>query len=190
LLPGGALQLFLRCRECGGKRYNGEARSIRYQGKTIVDVLEMPVSEAAAFFAGMRSIVAPLEVMDRIGMGYITLGQPTPSLSGGESQRIKLAREIGRRRKGKVLDLLDEPTTGLSLYDTAKLIDLLDELVKTGNTAIVIEHDPVVLASCDWIIELGPGGGAGGGKVIAEGPPDSLRTNPDSVTGRYLPASS
>ena len=147
----------------------------------------MRVSEAVAFFAGNRSILSTLEVMERIGMGYICLGQPTPSLSGGESQRIKLAREIGRRRKGNILYLLDEPTTGLSLYDTAKLIDLLDELVKAGNSAIVVEHDPVVLASCDWIIELGPEGGAGGGRIIAEGTPDSLRRNPDSVTAPYLP---
>jgi excinuclease ABC A subunit len=188
LLPGEA-KLYIRCRVCAGKRYNDEALSIRYQGETIVDVLEMRVSEAVAFFAGQRSIAAPLAVMDRIGMGYITLGQPTPSLSGGESQRIKLARELGRRRRGNVLYLLDEPTTGLSLYDTAKLIDLLDELVRAGSSAIVVEHDPVVLASCDWIIELGPEGGAGGGRVIAEGPPDSLRVNPESVTGRYLPAS-
>ncbi|HEX2465524.1 MAG TPA: excinuclease ABC subunit UvrA [Thermoanaerobaculia bacterium] len=186
-LLGGTLKLYSRCRECDGKRFNDEALSVRYQGRTIVDVLEMRVSEAVAFFAGNRSILATLEVMERIGMGYIGLGQPTPSLSGGESQRIKLAREIGRRRKANILYLLDEPTTGLSLYDTAKLIDLLDELVRAGNSAIVVEHDPAVLASCDWLIELGPEGGAGGGRIIAEGTPDSLRSNPDSVTAKYLP---
>lgn len=114
------------------------------------------------------------------------MGQPTPTLSGGESQRIKLAKEIGRRRKGNILYVLDEPTTGLSLYDTARLIDLLDELVSNGNTAIVIEHDPVVLSSCDWIVELGPEGGAGGGRIIAEGTPESLRWSPSSMIARYL----
>jgi excinuclease ABC A subunit len=188
VVPGGALEMHTRCAECAGKRYSDEALSVRYQSRTIVDVLEMRVSEAVAFFAGQKSIVATLEVMERIGMGYLGLGQPTPSLSGGESQRLKLAREIGRRRKGNILYLLDEPTTGLSLYDTAKLIELLDQLVSAGSSAIVVEHDPVVLASCDWIIELGPEGGAGGGSIIAEGPPDSLRANPHSVTARYLPS--
>jgi excinuclease ABC A subunit len=184
---GGTLKLYSRCGECAGKRYAGEALSVRYKGRTIVDVLEMRVAEAVALFADHKSIRATLEIMDRIGMGYIGLGQPTPSLSGGESQRIKLAREIGRRRKGNILYVLDEPTTGLSLYDTAKLIQLLDELVRAGNSAIVVEHDPAVLASCDWIIELGPEGGAGGGRIIAEGPPDSLRRNPASVTAAFLP---
>ncbi len=163
---------------------------MRYQGKTIVDVLEMRVSEAVAFFADHQGIVSTLRVMERIGMGYIGLGQPTPTLSGGESQRIKLAKEIGRRRKGNILYVLDEPTTGLSLYDTAKLIGLLDELVAGGSSAIVIEHDPIVLSSCDWIIELGPEGGVGGGRIVAEGTPESLRSNPASLTGRYLPAES
>ena len=124
--------------------------------------------------------------MERIGMGYIGLGQPAPSLSGGEAQRIKLAKEIGRRRKGNILYVLDEPTTGLSLYDTAKLIQLLNELVAKGNSVIVIEHDPVVLSSCDWIIELGPGAGTEGGRIIAEDSPQTLKRNPRSVTGRYL----
>ena len=186
-LLGGDLKMYTTCRECDGKRYNDEALSVRYNGKTIVDVLEMRVSEAVSFFEDNPGILPTLQVMERIGMGYIGLGQPTPSLSGGESQRIKLAKEIGRRRKGNILYVLDEPTTGLSLYDTAKLIDLLDGLVANGNSAIVIEHDPTVLSSCDWIIELGPEGGAGGGKIIAEGTPHSLRDNPDSITARYLP---
>ena len=150
----------------------------------------MRVSEAVAFFEGHQGILSTLRVMERIGMGYIGLGQPTPSLSGGESQRIKLAKEIGRRRKGNILYVLDEPTTGLSLYDTAKLIELLDELVAGGSSAIVVEHDPIVLSSCDWIVELGPEGGAGGGRIVAEGTPESLRNNPASLTGRYLPAQS
>jgi excinuclease UvrABC ATPase subunit len=126
--------------------------------------------------------------MDRIGMGYIGLGQPTPTLSGGEAQRIKLAKEIGRRRKGNILYVLDEPTTGLSLYDTAKLITLLDELISNGNSVIVIEHDTAVLESCDWLIELGPTGGVGGGRLIAEGAPEDMMKNPASVTGKYINA--
>jgi excinuclease UvrABC ATPase subunit len=183
---GGSFNIYKTCSECHGKRFNEEALSVRYQGKTIFDILEMRVSEAVSFFEGNKGITAPLEVMERIGMGYIELGQPTPTLSGGESQRIKLAKEIGRRRKGNILYALDEPTTGLSLYDTAKLIQLLDELVAKGNSIIVIEHDPVVLSACDWIIELGPGGGTEGGKIIAEGLPQTLKKNPKSKTGKYL----
>ena len=146
----------------------------------------MRVSDAMNFFDDHLGIVAILKVMERIGMGYIGLGQPAPSLSGGEAQRIKLAKEIGRRRKGNILYVLDEPTTGLSLYDTQKLIQLLDELVAKGNSVIAIEQDPLVLSSCDWIIELGPGAGTEGGRIIAEGSPHELKHNPMSVTGRYL----
>ncbi len=119
-------------------------------------------------------------------MGYIKLGQPTPTLSGGEAQRIKLAKEIGRRRKGNILYILDEPTTGLSMYDTAKLIQLLDELVSKGNSVLVIEHDPIVLSDCDWIIELGPGAGKEGGQIITTGTPEMIKNTPHSITGRYL----
>jgi excinuclease ABC A subunit len=187
VLPGAAVKLYIRCRDCEGRRFNQQALSVTYRGRNIADVLDLRVADAVAFFAGNRGILAPLEVLDRIGMGYVTLGQPTPSLSGGESQRIKLAREIAKRRAGNILYLLDEPTTGLSLHDTAKLLALLDELVAAGSSAIVVEHDPVVLASCDWIIELGPEGGPGGGRIIAEGPPDSLRHNPESKIATYLP---
>ncbi len=183
---GGDFFVHHTCRECHGKRYHDEALAIKYKGKSIADVLEMRVSEAVNFFNDHFGIMAILKVMEWIGMGYIGLGQPAPSLSGGEAQRIKLAKEIGRRRKGNILYVLDEPTTGLSLYDTAKLIQLLDELVAKGNSVIVIEHDPLVLSSCDWIIELGPGAGAEGGRIIAEGSPQALKHNPRSVTGRYL----
>ncbi|NLF87280.1 excinuclease ABC subunit UvrA [Candidatus Bathyarchaeota archaeon] len=174
------------CSRCHGERYNDEALSVKYKGKSIFDVLEMSVSEAVGFFEDQPAIAAMLKILDRIGMGYIELGQPTPTLSGGESQRVKLAKEIGRRRKGNILYMLDEPTTGLSLYDTAKLIQLLDELVAKGNSVLVIEHDPQVLSVCDWIVELGPKGGAEGGRVIAEGTPRELKNNPQSVTGAYL----
>jgi excinuclease ABC A subunit len=183
---GGNITIPITCRECHGKRYNAEALSIRYKDKNIFDVLEMDVSEAISFFGDQRAILPVLKVMERIGMGYIQLGQPTPTLSGGEGQRIKLAKEIGRRRKGPILYILDEPTTGLSIYDTSKLMMLMDELIKKGNSVIVVEHDPMVLRICDWIIELGPGSGSEGGYLVAEGTPRMLGQNPRSLTGKYL----
>ncbi|MEG0593092.1 MAG: excinuclease ABC subunit UvrA, partial [Coprobacillus sp.] len=137
-------------------------------------------------FDDQPSILNPLNILQQIGMGYIKLGQPTPTLSGGESQRIKLAREIGKKRKGNILYILDEPTTGLSQYDIAKLIELLDQLVEKGNSVIVIEHDTDVLRTCDYIIELGPVGGTEGGYVIAKGTPKQLKEDNQSITGRYL----
>jgi len=183
---GGNLKIEKICTECLGKRFNHDALSVKYKGKNIFDILEMSVTEAAVFFEDNKGILTTLKVMERMGLGYLKLGQSTTTLSGGEAQRIKLAKEIGRRRKGNILYILDEPTTGLSLYDTAKLIELLDELVANGNSAIVIEHNPAVLASCDWMIELGPGGGPEGGYIIAEGSPGMLKVNLKSITGRYL----
>lgn len=183
---GGNLSIDHICGECQGKRYNNETLSIKYKGKDIHEILEMSVSEAVHFFENDSNITSILKVLERIGMGYIKLGQPTSTLSGGEAQRVKLAKEIGKRRKGHILYVLDEPTTGLSLYDTAKLIELLDELVSKGNSVVVIEHDRVVLDSCDWIIELGPKGGTEGGEVIAEGTPEMIKNNPASISGRYL----
>jgi excinuclease ABC subunit A len=174
------------CPQCQGKRYLDEILDVTYQGANIVDVLNMSVAEAGTLFRDTPSIHAMLSVLEQTGMGYITLGQPTATLSGGEAQRIKLAKEIGRRRKGNILYVLDEPTTGLSLYDTANLLALLDTLVKQGNSVIVIEHDPTVLSYCDWLIELGPGGGVEGGEIIAEGSPLDLKQNPRSQTGPFL----
>ncbi|WP_234124223.1 excinuclease ABC subunit UvrA [Clostridium hydrogenum] len=174
------------CTECQGKRFNTEALSIKYRYKNIYDILEMTVSEAVKFFQDNLSIVKALEVLEKIGMGYIKLGQPAPTLSGGEAQRIKLAKELSKRRKGNILYVLDEPTTGLSLYDTAKLIELLDELIEKENSVIVIEHNIEVLKNCDWIVELGPEGGQNGGYIIAEGSPKALKENSKSITGRYL----
>lgn len=174
------------CSECQGKRFNDESLSIKYKNKNIHDILNMSVSEAVHFFKDIPNIVSHLNVLEQIGMGYIKLGQPTPTLSGGESQRIKLAKEIGKKRNGNILYVLDEPTTGLSLYDTAKLIQLLDELVSNGNSVIVVEHDIDVLNVCDWIVELGPEGGDKGGYIISEGSPKALKENPKSITGRYL----
>ncbi len=153
-------------------------------------VLKTSVSEAATLFKDSKPIHAMLNVLEQTGMGYITLGQPSSTLSGGEAQRIKLAKEIGRRRRGNILYVLDEPTTGLSLHDTANLLALLDRLVKQGNSVIVIEHDPTVLTYCDWLIELGPGGGSEGGEIIAQGSPLDLKQNPHSQTGPFLEVAS
>jgi excinuclease ABC A subunit len=183
---GGSSFVTSRCTACRGKRYRYEILEVAYRGKNIVDVLGMSVSEAAALFSDTPAIHTMLNVLEQTGMGYITLGQPTATFSGGEAQRIQLAKEIGRRRRGKILYVLDEPTTGLSLYDTANLLALLDQLVAQGNSVIVIEHDPAVLSYCDWLIELGPGGGTAGGEVIAEGAPWDLKGDPHSRTGPFL----
>lgn len=174
------------CKTCKGKRFNEESLSIYYKGKNIAEVLDMSITDASVLFAEHKSILKPLNILNQIGMGYLTLGQPSSSLSGGEAQRVKLAKELGRQLKGNILYVLDEPTTGLSLYDTALLLKLLDKLVAGGNSVIVIEHNVEVLKSCDYIIELGPEGGDKGGEIIAEGRPNSLIDNPDSKTGRYL----
>lgn len=183
---GGDFRINRTCRECHGKRYREEVLEVKIRNKSIVDVLEMTVAEAIRFLKDQPGILPVLMVMDRIGMSYLKLGQPTPTLSGGEAQRIKLAKELGKKNSGKVLYVLDEPTTGLSLYDTAKLIMLLDELVEKGNSVIVVEHDPDLLKVCDWIIELGPGGGEDGGYLMATGTPSALQDHPDSIIGRYL----
>jgi len=183
---GGNLFIYNTCKECKGKRFNDETLSIKYKDKNIDEVLEMQVSDAIPFFREQKGIVSILKTLEQIGMGYIQLGQPAPTLSGGEAQRIKLAKEIGKNRKGHTFYVLDEPTTGLSPYDTAKLIHLLDQLVKKGNSVVVIEHDIQVLSVCDWIIELGPDGGENGGEIIAEGTFDMLKNNPKSKTGKYL----
>lgn len=186
IFPGTTMKMYTVCDECKGKRFNKKALSVTYKKKNISEVLEMQVSEAKDFFKDYPGIVSSLRLLDKIGMGYITLGQPTTSMSGGEAQRLKLAKEIGRKRRGNILYILDEPTTGLSMYDTAKLITLLDELVRAGNSVIVIEHNLDLLRACDWIIELGPEGGEKGGNVIAQGSIESLKENKNSITGKYL----
>ena len=174
------------CRECHGLRYKPEILEVKYKGKSIADVLNMTVSEAAKLFASDSNIFNVLQILEDIGMGYITLGQPAPTLSGGEAQRVKLAKELGRARKTKSLYVLDEPTVGLSFYDVVKLIELLDQLVREGNSVIIIEHDPEILSYCDYLIELGPEGGPKGGKVIAEGPVAKIKENINSNTSKYL----
>ncbi|MFX0046783.1 MAG: excinuclease ABC subunit UvrA [Candidatus Hermodarchaeota archaeon] len=174
------------CRECHGLRYKPEILEVKYKNKSIADVLNMTVSEATKLFASDSSISNVLRILEDIGMGYITLGQPAPTLSGGEAQRVKLAKELGRARKTKSLYILDEPTVGLSFYDAIKLVDLLDQLVREGNSVIIIEHDPEILSYCDYLIELGPEGGPKGGEIIAEGPVAKIKENNNSNTGPYL----
>lgn len=183
----------VECEDCGGSGYIPEAMGVTLDGKCIRDILEMSVEEAKDFFEEKdKSIYNMLSILQRVGMGYIKLGQATPTISGGESQRIKLAKELskGRNTAGKnpkgSLYILDEPTTGLSFYDSEKLMELMNELVDCGNSIIVTEHDPYVLSNCDYIIEMGKGGGSDGGNVIAVGTPLDLKNNPDSIIGRYL----
>ena len=174
------------CKECHGLRYKPEILEINYKTNSIADVLNMTVSEALKLFAVDNSISNILQILEDIGMGYITLGQPSPTLSGGEAQRVKLAKELGRARKTKSLYILDEPTVGLSFYDVVKLMELLDQLVREGNSVIIIEHDPEILSYTDYIIELGPEGGPNGGEVIAMGTPKEIKDNKNSKTGSYL----
>lgn len=175
------------CDMCQGQRYQDDVLQIQYNGHNITDVLAATVADARDLFADDQPVSRMFDVMARTGMDYITLGQPTNTLSGGEAQRIKLAKEIGRtRKKQHCLYVLDEPTTGLSLYDTGRLMELLQELVKAGNSVIVVEHDPGVLSQCDWLLEMGPGGGKRGGKLIASGTPSKLAGLKKSLIGSYL----
>ncbi len=174
------------CKECKGLRYKPEILEVKYKGKSISNVLEMTVKEAAELFKSQESISKVLKILDEIGMGYIELGQPAPTLSGGEAQRVKLAKELGKVRKGKSLYILDEPTVGLSFFDAVKLMELLEKLVQEGSSVLIIEHDPEILSYCDYLIELGPEGGPKGGEIIAKGTPNNIKLNKKSKTGPYL----
>jgi excinuclease ABC subunit A len=178
--------VYVPCEVCGGKRYNREALEIRFKGKNISDVLEMTVEEALAFFANVPACEAKLRTLNDVGLGYIHLGQPATTLSGGEAQRIKLSTELSRRATGRTLYILDEPTTGLHFADVERLLDVLHRLVDAGNTVVVIEHNLDVVKTADWIIDLGPEGGKAGGEVIAEGTPEAIARSRRSFTGRYL----
>jgi excinuclease ABC subunit A len=174
------------CSMCQGKRFNQQTLRIRYKGVSIADVLEMSVVDAAEFFAHFAKIDRYLQSMVAVGLGYLRLGQSSTSLSGGEAQRLKLATELAKAESGKTLYLLDEPTTGLHFEDVARLLRVLDSLADRGNTVVVIEHNLDVARACDWLVDLGPEGGSGGGTILAAGSPAALRENPKSVTGRYL----
>ena len=178
--------VFVTCDACHGKRYNREALEVKFKGKTIADVLEMTVDEAVEFFKNLPLIAGKLQTLQEVGLGYIRLGQPATTFSGGEAQRIKLATELGRRSTGKTLYILDEPTTGLHSDDVKRLLSILQRLVAGGNSMIVIEHNLDVIKSADWIIDMGPEGGQGGGEVVAAGTPEDVARNPKSETGKYL----
>ena len=178
--------VFVTCDRCGGLRYNKETLAVRYKGKTIADFLAMTVDDAYEYLKAQPQLKRKLATLKRVGLGYIRLGQPAPHLSGGEAQRIKLTKELGRRNTGRTLFLLDEPTTGLHFDDVRKLLELLSELVRRGNTVVVIEHNLEVIRYCDYIIDLGPEGGEAGGRIVAEGTPEEVAASLDSYTGRYL----
>ncbi|MDP2797952.1 MAG: excinuclease ABC subunit UvrA, partial [Methanoregula sp.] len=178
--------VYIECEECKGKRYNRETLDVKYKGKSIADVLDMSVEEALALFTNIPSIRTKLETLSRVGLDYIKLGQSSTTLSGGEAQRIKLTRELAKRATGKTLYLLDEPTTGLHFDDTKKLIKVLDDLVEKGNTVVVIEHNLDVIKSADHVIDIGPEGGDGGGKIVATGTPEQVANVKGSYTGEFL----
>ncbi len=178
--------VYVPCEVCGGKRYNRETLEVRYKGKSIYDVLDMTVEEAVPFFENVPSIRRKIETLYDVGLSYIKLGQPSTTLSGGEAQRIKLATELSRRSTGKTIYILDEPTTGLHFADVHKLVEILHKLTEGGNTVVVIEHNLDVIKTADYIIDLGPEGGDGGGTIIAEGTPEKIAENPDSYTGIYI----
>ena len=178
--------VYVDCEECHGQRYNRETLEVKYNGKSVADVLNMPIEEAAQFFKAYPSISRYLDTLVQVGLGYIRLGQPAPTLSGGESQRVKLATELQRRSTGKTVYILDEPTTGLHFEDVRKLLLVLQGLVDKGNTVIVIEHNLDVVKSADWIIDLGPEGGDGGGTIVTEGTPEQVARCEQSWTGKFL----
>ena len=178
--------VYVACEECHGARYNRETLQVHYKGKNISEVLEMPIAEAAEFFAPVTAIARYLDTLVSVGLGYVRLGQSATTLSGGEAQRVKLATELQRRSNGRTIYVLDEPTTGLHFEDTRKLLQVLSDLVDKGNSVIVIEHNLDVIKCADWIIDMGPEGGSGGGEVIATGTPEDVAGSPKSYTGHFL----
>ena len=178
--------VYVTCDTCKGKRYNRETLEITWRGKSIADVLDMTIEDGLEFFKAVPTVREKLETMRRVGLGYIRIGQQATTLSGGEAQRIKLSKELSRRATGRTVYILDEPTTGLHFEDIRKLLEVLQELVESGNTVIVIEHNLDVIKTADWIIDIGPEGGDGGGLIIAHGTPEDICANPSSITGEYL----
>ena len=178
--------VYVTCDVCKGKRYNRETLDVVFKGKSIADVLDMTVEEATDFFKAVPRIRNVLETLQRVGLGYIHVGQQATTLSGGEAQRVKLAKELCKRATGRTLYILDEPTTGLHFHDVAKLLEVLHELVAGGNTVVVIEHNLEVIKTADWIIDLGPEGGDGGGEIVAAGTPEQVVKEKRSYTGAFL----
>jgi excinuclease ABC subunit A len=178
--------VYVPCEQCHGKRYNRETLDIRFKGKTIADVLDMPVDEAVEFFAHIPKIRRRLETLNDVGLGYIRLGQPATTLSGGEAQRVKLATELSKIATGSTLYILDEPTTGLHFADVQRLLEVLQRLVDQGNSVVVIEHNLDVIKAADRLIDMGPEGGEEGGTVVATGTPEQVAAVEGSHTGRFL----
>ena len=178
--------VYVTCSTCQGRRYNRETLEVKYHGKSIYDVLEMTVDEALEFFSVWPAITKKLQTLSDVGLGYIRLGQSAVTFSGGEAQRIKLAEELSRRDTGRTLYILDEPTTGLHFEDVALLLKVLRKLTALGNTVIVIEHNLDVVRLADWVVDIGPDGGAAGGELVIEGRPEDVAACPKSLTGKYL----
>ncbi|MBU1126684.1 excinuclease ABC subunit UvrA, partial [Patescibacteria group bacterium] len=178
--------VFVQCDVCKGKRFNRETLEVCWNEKNVWQVLDMTIDEATEFFKDVPAVFSKIKTLQEVGLGYLKLGQPATTLSGGEAQRIKLATELSKRQTGRTLYLLDEPTTGLHFEDVKKLLEVLHLLVEKGNSVMVIEHNLDVIKTADWIIDLGPEGGDGGGLVIAEGTPEEICKMPQSYTGKYL----
>jgi excinuclease ABC subunit A len=178
----------VQCDVCKGKRYNRETLEVKYRDHSIADVLDMTVEAGAELFKAVPSIREKLDTLKRVGLGYISIGQQATTLSGGEAQRVKLSKELSRRATGRTLYILDEPTTGLHFHDVKKLLEVLHELVANGNTVVVIEHNLEVIKTADWIIDLGPEGGDGGGEIVVAGTPEDVAKAARSYTGQYLKA--
>jgi excinuclease ABC subunit A len=178
--------VYVTCEQCKGRRYNRETLEIKYRGKSIADVLELTVDQAVPLLENFPAIANKLRTLQDVGLGYIELGQSATTLSGGEAQRVKLAKELSKRGTGRTLYILDEPTTGLHFEDTRKLLDVLNKLVDQGNTIVVIEHNLDVIKAADYVIDLGPEGGVGGGRIVGEGTPEELARNEASATGHFL----
>ena len=178
--------VYVKCDVCHGKRYNRDTLDVRYKGKNISDVLEMTVEEGISFFDGLPALQRKLRALYDVGLGYVTIGQSSTTLSGGEAQRVKLATELARRGTGKTMYILDEPTTGLHSDDVAKLLEMLQRLCDAGNTVLVIEHNLDVIKTADYVIDLGPEGGSGGGTVVAVGTPEQIAEVEASYTGQFL----
>lgn len=176
----------VHCRVCNGKRYQPDTLAVRYKGLSINDVLEMPISQAVEFFEHIPSMIHKLKALEDVGLGYVRLGQASTTLSGGESQRVKLAAELSKRATGSTIYILDEPTTGLHFEDVRVLMGVLQKLVDQGNTVLIIEHNMDVLRLCDYIFDMGPEGGRNGGRIVAQGTPEELSSDPHSVTGSYI----
>ena len=178
--------VYVPCEVCHGARYNRETLEVHYKGKTIADVLDMPIEEAVDFFAAIPAISRHLTTLLEVGLGYVRLGQPATTLSGGEAQRVKLASELQKRSTGSTVYVLDEPTTGLHFEDIRKLLDVLSSLVDKGNTVLVIEHNLDVIKTADWVIDMGPAGGNRGGTLVATGTPEQVAAHKKSFTGEFL----